>query len=68
MYIPSTPIVYTITNVSIEVYLQCFTDSVSQIELGKSTSLSEKRSVNSVCFKAKKSPHYPKLIVILVMT
>ena len=58
MFIPLTLVVDTISIVKIEVYLHCFIhcfiESVSQRQLGKSTSRAEISSPNSLYFKAVK--------------
>ena len=57
MRIPLTPVLYSITTVIIEVYLQCSIESVSQRELGKSTSPAEVSRPNSLFRKAVKGAH-----------
>ena len=52
MCIPLTPLLFTIITVIFEVYLQCFTESVSLRVLGNSTSRAEISSPNSLYFKA----------------
>ena len=57
--IPLTALLYINTTLIIEVYLQCFTESVSQRELGKSTSRAEISSPSSLYFKAvKRQTHF----------
>ena len=57
MRILLTPVLYFITNVTIEVYLQCFTESVSLRDIGKPTSRAEISSPSSLYFKAVKGAH-----------
>ena len=57
MCIPSTPVLYFLTTVIIEVYSQCFTESVSLRDIGKSTSRAEISSPISLYFKAVKGAH-----------
>ena len=52
-----TPVLTTLYADIIEVFLQCFTESVSLRELGKSTSRAEISSPNSLYLKAVKSAH-----------
>ena len=52
-----TPVLYCITTVLIEVYLQCFTESVSLRDIGKPTSRAEIGSPCSLCPKAVKGDH-----------
>ena len=54
MCIPLTPVFYYIIPVIIEVYLKCFTESVSLRELGKPNSRAEISSPNSLYLKALK--------------
>ena len=57
MCIPLTPVLYFLTTVIIEVYSQCFTESVSLRDIGKSTSRAEISSPSSLYFKAVKGAH-----------
>ena len=50
MCIPLTPVLYFLTTVIIEVYSQCFTESVSLRDIGKSTSRAEISSPSSLYF------------------
>ena len=54
MCIPLTPVLYFLATVIIEVYSQCFTESVSLRDIGKSTSRAEISSPSSLYFKAVK--------------
>ena len=49
-----TPVLFFITSVIIEIYLQCFTKSVSLRDIGKSTSRAEISSPGSLNLKAVK--------------
>ena len=57
MCIPLTPVLNFLTTVLIEVYSQCFTESVSIRDIGKSTSRAEISSSSSLYFKAVKGAH-----------
>ena len=57
MCIQLTPVLYFITTVIIEVYSQCFIESVSLRDIGKSTSRAEISSPSSLYFKAVKGAH-----------
>ena len=57
MCIPLTPVLYFLTTVIVEVYSQCFTESVSPRDIGKSTSRAEISSPSSLYFKAVKGTH-----------
>ena len=57
MCIPLTPVLYFLTTVIIAVYSQCFTESVSHRDIGKSTSRAEMSSPSSLYFKAVKGAH-----------
>ena len=50
MCIPLTPVLYFLTTVIIEVYSQCFTESVNLRDIGKSTSRAEISSPSSLYF------------------
>ena len=54
MCIPITPVLCFLTTVIIEVYSQCFTESVSLRDIGQSTSCAEISSPSSLYFKAAK--------------
>ena len=54
MCIPLTPVLLFINTVIIEVYLQCFIETVSLREVGKPTSRAEINSSNSSYLKAVK--------------
>ena len=57
MCIPLTPVLYFLTTVIIEVYSQCFIESVSFSDIGKSTSRTEISSPSSLYYKAVKGAH-----------
>ena len=57
MCILLTFVLYFITTVIIEVYLQCVTESVSLRDIGKSTSRAEISIPSSLYFKAVKGSH-----------
>ena len=57
MCIPLTPMLYFLTTVIIEVYSQCFIESVSLRDIGKFTSRAEISSSSSLYFKALKGAH-----------
>ena len=57
MCIPLTPVLYFLTSVIIEVYSQCFTESVSLRDIGTSTSRPEISSPNYLYLKAVKGAH-----------
>ena len=57
MCIPLTPVLYFLTTGIIEVYSQCFTESVSLRDIGKSTSRAKIGSPSSLYFKAVKGAH-----------
>ena len=57
MCIPLTPVLYFLNTVIIEVYPQCFTESVSLRDIGKPTSRAEISSPCSLYFKAVKGIH-----------
>ena len=52
-----TPMLYFITTVKTEVYLQCFTESVSLRDIGKPTLRAEISSSSSLYLKAVKGAH-----------
>ena len=57
MCITLTPVLYFLTTVIIEVYSQCFTESVSPRDIDESTSRAEISSPSSLYFKAVKGAH-----------
>ena len=57
MCILLTPVLYFLTTVIIEVYSQCFTESVSLRDIGKPTSRAEISSPSSSWLKAVKGAH-----------
>ena len=57
MCIPLTQVLYFLITVIIEVYSQCFIESVSLRDIGKSTSRAEISSPSSLYFKAVKGAH-----------
>ena len=63
MCIPLTPVLYVLTTVIIEVYSQCFTESVSLRDIGKSTSRAEISSPSSLYFEAVKGAHIGSALV-----
>ena len=63
MCILLTPVLYFITTVLIECYLQCFTESVSLRDIGKPTSRAEISSPSSLYFKAEKGAHLGSALV-----
>ena len=63
MCILLTPVLYFITTVKIEVYLQCFTESVSLRDIGKPTSRAEISSPSPLYFKAVKGTHLESALI-----
>ena len=63
MCILLTPLPYFITTVIIEVYLQCFTESVSLRDIGKPTSRAETSSPSSLYLKAVKGAHIGSALI-----
>ena len=57
MCIPLTPVLCFLYTVIIEVYTQCFTESVRHRDLGKSTARAEISSPRSLHFMAVKGAH-----------
>ena len=57
MCIPLTPVLYFLNTVIIELYSQCFTESVSLRDIGKSTSRAEISSPSSLYVKTVKGAH-----------
>ena len=57
MCILLTPVLYFITTVIIEVYLQCFTESVSLRDIGRPTSRAEISRPSPLYRKAVKGAH-----------
>ena len=66
MCIPLTPVLLLLTPVIIEVYLQCFIESVSLRDIGKPTSRAEIRSPNSLYLKAVRGAHIGSALFNLV--
>ena len=66
MCIPLTGVRYIITVVINEVHFQCFTESVSQREMSKSTSHVEMSSSISLYFKAVKIAHFESALKIFI--
>ena len=65
MCIPLTLVLTLLYIVIIEVYLQCFTESVSLRDIGKSTSRAEISSPRSLYFKAVKGAHIGSALIPL---
>ena len=63
MCIPLTPVLCFLCTVIIEVHTQCFTESVSLRDIGKSTSRAEISSPSSLYFKAVKRAHIGSALV-----
>ena len=63
MCTPLTPVLYFLTTVIIEVYSQCFIESVSLGDIGKSTSRAEISSPSSLYFKAVKGAHIGSALI-----
>ena len=57
MCIPLTPVLYFLSTVIIEVYSQCFTESVSLRDIGMSNSRAEISSASSLYFDAVNGAH-----------
>ena len=57
MCIPLTPVLCFLSTVIIEVYTQCFTESVSLRDISKSTSRAEINNPSSLYLKAVKGTH-----------
>ena len=57
MCVSLTSVLFFITSVLIEIYLRCFTESVSLRDIGKPTSRAEICCPNSLYFKAAKGAH-----------
>ena len=57
MCIPLTPVLYFLTAAIIEVYSQCFTESVNLRVIGKSSSRAEISNPRSLYFKVVKGAH-----------
>ena len=58
MCVSLTPVLFFITTVIIEIYLQCFTESVSLRDIGKPTSRAEISNPSSLDLKAVKGAHH----------
>ena len=67
MCIPLTPVLYFLTTAIIEVYSQCFTESFSLRDIGKSTSRAETSSPSSSYFKAVKGAHIGSALTLSEM-
>ena len=65
MCILLTPVLYFITTVIKEVYLQCFTESVSRRDIAKPTSRAEISSPGSLYLKAVKGTHLGSALLII---
>ena len=63
MCIPLTPVLTLLYFVIIEVYLQCFTESISLRDIGKPTSRAEISSPKSLYLKAIKGAHLGSALV-----
>ena len=64
MCILLTTVLYCITTVIIEVYLHCFTESVSLRDIGKPTSNAEISSPSSLYLQAEKGAHLGSALVV----
>ena len=64
MCILRTPVLLFFTTVIIEVYLQCFTESVSLRDIGKPTSRAEISSPSSVYLKAVIGAHIESALIL----
>ena len=64
MCVPLTPVLYFLTTVIIEVYSQCFTESVSLRDIGNSTSRAEISGPSSLYFKAVKGAHNVSALMV----
>ena len=60
-----TPVLYFLTTVIIEVYSQCFTESVSLRDIGKPTSRAEISSPSSSYLKAVKGAHIGSALIAI---
>ena len=58
-----TPVLTLLYIVIIEVHLQCFTESVSLRDIGKSNPPAEINSPSSLCFKAVKGAHLGSALI-----
>ena len=65
MCILLTPVIYFLTIEIKEVYSQCFIESVSLRDIGKSTSRAEINSPSSLYFKAVKGAHIGSALIAL---
>ena len=63
MCIPLTPVLTLLYIVIIEVYLQCFTESVRLRDIGKPTSREEISSPSSSYFKAVKGARHGSVLL-----
>ena len=66
MCILLTPVLTLLYIVIIEVYLQCFTESVSLRDIGKSTSRAEISSPSSLYFKVVKGAHLGSALEVIL--
>ena len=64
MCIPLTPVLTLLYIVIIEVYLQCFTESIRLRDIGKPTSRAEKSSPSSLYLKAVKGVHLGSALIV----
>ena len=64
MCIPLTPVLTLLYFAIIEVYLQCFTDSVSLRDIGKPTSRAEIISPSSLYFRAIQGAHIGSALIL----
>ena len=65
MCIPLTPVLTLLYIIILEVYLPCFTKSVSLRDIGKPSSGAEISSPNSLYFKAVKGAHSGSTLVFV---
>ena len=63
MCVSLTPVLLFIVTVIIEIYLQCFTETVSLRDIGKPTSRLEISSPNSLHSKAVKGAHLGSALI-----
>ena len=67
MCILLTPVLYFVTTVKIEVYLQCFSESVSLRDIGRPSSRAEISSPSSLYFKAVKGAHLGSGLICITL-
>ena len=65
MCVSLIPVLTLLYIVIIEVYLKCFTESVSLRDIGKPTSGAEISSLSSLYFKAVKGAHIGSALMLL---